>query len=110
MALRIRKPSQESFFALNAIPLYSYAIPPPARGSPLSSSSLPETNGVATCGEHHIVRAGAGLLTNQAKGCRNALVERTSAKHRLVRETARGLIDDEAAPALVWLVSCRVVL
>jgi hypothetical protein len=27
MAFRIRKPSQESFFALNAIPLYSYAIP-----------------------------------------------------------------------------------
>jgi hypothetical protein len=29
MAFRIRKPSQESFFALNAIPLYSYAIPLP---------------------------------------------------------------------------------
>jgi hypothetical protein len=27
MAFRIGKPSQESFFALNAIPLYSYAIP-----------------------------------------------------------------------------------
>jgi len=35
MAFRIRKPSQESFFALNAIPLYSYAIPLPARvGAP----------------------------------------------------------------------------
>lgn len=34
MAFRIRKPSQESFFALNAIPLYSYAIPLPSNGSP----------------------------------------------------------------------------
>ena len=33
MAFRIRKPSQESFFALNAIPLYSYAIPLVRRGS-----------------------------------------------------------------------------
>ena len=32
MAFRIRKPSQESFFALNAIPLYSYAIPLPHEG------------------------------------------------------------------------------
>ena len=32
MAFRIRKPSQESFFALNAIPLYSYAIPLLLRG------------------------------------------------------------------------------
>ena len=32
MAFRIRKPSQESFFALNAIPLYSYAIPLPHGG------------------------------------------------------------------------------
>jgi hypothetical protein len=32
MAFRIRKPSQESFFALNAIPLYSYAIPLPLWG------------------------------------------------------------------------------
>jgi hypothetical protein len=32
MAFRIRKPSQESFFALNAIPLYSYAIPLPCGG------------------------------------------------------------------------------
>src|SRR5271154_6763849 len=40
MAFRIRKPSQESFFALNAIPLYSYAIPLPSeRGE--ESRSLP---------------------------------------------------------------------
>lgn len=32
MAFRIGKPSQESFFALNAIPLYSYAIPLPRAG------------------------------------------------------------------------------
>ena len=33
MAFRIRKPSQESFFALNAIPLYSYAIPLEGEGT-----------------------------------------------------------------------------
>ena len=34
MAFRIRRPSQESFFALNAIPLYSYAIPLRRGGRP----------------------------------------------------------------------------
>src|SRR5271155_915102 len=58
----------------------------------------PETNCVATCGERHIIRAGAGLLTARAKVCRSEFAERTSTKHCLVRETARGLIDDEAAP------------
>jgi hypothetical protein len=45
MAFRIGKPSQESFFALNAIPLYSYAIPLRPSGGhvwpPLSSRTNP---------------------------------------------------------------------
>ena len=41
----------------------------------------PETNGAATCGKHHIIRAGVSLLTNPAKGCRSELAERTSTKH-----------------------------
>lgn len=40
MAFRIRKPSQESFFALNAIPLYSYAIPLPTRGEGVTADPI----------------------------------------------------------------------
>ena len=46
MAFRIRKPSQESFFALNAIPLYSYAIPLVRTGRGTAVATLP-----ASCGE-----------------------------------------------------------
>jgi hypothetical protein len=53
MAFRIGKPSQESFFALNAIPLYSYAIPLPhpvpvrtGRGNPRPTDALPKEAGL----------------------------------------------------------------
>ena len=46
MAFRIRKPSQESFFALNAIPLYSYAIPLlPHQGDTRGEGEIPARGG-----------------------------------------------------------------
>jgi hypothetical protein len=58
MAFRIRKPSQESFFALNAIPLYSYAIPlrssPGGEGLARGASGSLEGSPAPPPGEAHI--------------------------------------------------------